>query len=182
MTTSRRLARVRRHLAVIDDIVAPIVARYREHIQCRAGCSECCHQRFQVSALEGAVLQEGLEQAPPAVRAQIIRRARAHQEGQPCPALSDDGVCQLYDHRPRICRKYGIPLWNPDEPHRLTTCRLNFHQLRAPGDDFIEHVIEPQTRWTADWIATREELGLAETPTVKRSIADWLTDADPAVA
>ncbi len=173
-----RRARVRRHLAVIDGIVAPIADRYREHIQCRAGCSECCQQSFRVTALEGEVLRAGLEQLAPELRAQILERARRYEPDTrtPCPALSDEGRCTLYEHRPRICRKYGIPLWHPDDPHTLKTCRLNFRTLRAPGDDFIEHVIEPQTRWFSDWIETRKSLGLAGKPDEKRSIAAWLVD------
>ena len=165
--------RLRVHLRLIDDGVAPVVARYREHIACRAGCSECCHQTFRVSELEGQMLRAGLAAAPPAVAREISARAAAHRpgNGDACPALADDGTCQVYDHRPRICRKYGIPLWHPDRPEELSTCRLNF---RAVADLDAELIVEPQAGWAADWISLREQLTLG--PQDNRSIAEWLRE------
>ena len=165
--------RLRVHLRLIDGDVAPVVARYREHIACRAGCSECCHQSFRVSELEGALLREAAAAAAPAVRAEIAARAAAYRpgRGEPCPALAPEGVCQVYAHRPRICRKYGIPLWHPDRPEQLDTCRFNF---RAVADLEADLIVEPQAGWAADWIALREELALG--PQDNRTIAEWLRE------
>ena len=172
MTALRRL---RVHLRIVDGDVAPVVAHYREHIQCRPGCGECCRQSFTVSELEGALLREGLRAAPPAAQAEISARARdyAPGRGDACPALGAGELCQLYDHRPRICRKYGIPLWNPERPHELNTCRLNFRGVADLDPDLI---VEPQAGWAADWIALREELALARQD--NRSIAAWLRIED----
>jgi hypothetical protein len=166
------LPRLRVHLAVIDADVAPVVARYRAHVQCRPGCSECCHQSFGVSEVEGELLREGLAAAPAEVQADIRARAAAHAPGAACPVLSEAGECRLYAHRPRICRKYGIPLWHPERPHELTTCRLNF---RGVADLDADLIVEPQAGWAADWISLREELGLG--PQVNRTIAAWLREA-----
>ena len=170
--------RLRRHLALIDAGVAPVVAEHRAEIQCRPGCSECCHQTFRVSEVEGALLREGLAAAPAAVRARIVDRARAYAPDTraPCPALSDDGRCQLYEHRPRICRKYGIPLWSPERPEELRTCRLNF---RGVVDLDPARIVEPQAEWAADWIRLRAELGLG--PQDNRTIAAWIAGDEPAV-
>jgi len=163
--------RLRVHLAIIEDGVAPVVARYREHIACRPGCSECCHQSFRVSELEGQLVRAGLAAAAPELRAEISARAARYRpdRGEPCPALGDAGTCQIYAHRPRICRKYGIPLWHPDRPEQLSTCRLNF---RGVEDLEAALIVEPQAAWAADWIALREELALG--PQDNRSIAEWL--------
>ena len=170
---NREQLRLRVHLRIIDGDVAPVVARYRAHIQCRAGCSECCHQSFQVSEIEGALLRAGLAAAPPTVQAEIVARAQAHAPGQACPVLDPtSGTCALYEHRPRICRKYGIPLWNPERPHELKTCRLNFRGVADLDPDLI---VEPQAGWAADWIALREELGLGRQE--NRPIAAWLLAA-----
>ncbi|MBN8734369.1 MAG: hypothetical protein J0L64_27790 [Acidobacteria bacterium] len=32
----------------------------------------------------------------------------------------------MYEWRPFICRKYGMPLWNPDKPQNVFACELNF--------------------------------------------------------
>lgn len=167
------LRRLRLHLRIVDGDVAAIVARHREHVQCRRGCSECCHQSFSVSEIEGELLREGLAAAPEAARAEIVARARAYEpgRGEPCPALDAEGACLLYEHRPRICRKYGVPLWHAERPHELRTCRLNF---RGVADLEAELIVEPQALWAADWIALREELALGKQD--NRTIAAWLRD------
>jgi Fe-S-cluster containining protein len=50
-----------------------------------------------------------------------------------CPAL-EDGVCSIYEYRPLICRKFGIPLYNPDKPGRVFACELNFRNGEAIDD------------------------------------------------
>lgn len=168
---SRTRARLRVHLRLIDEGVAPVVARYREQIQCKAGCSECCSQSFRVSELEGMLLREGLASAPAEVQADVRAKARAYVAGEACPVLSSAGECRLYEHRPRICRKYGIPLWHPDRPHELKTCRLNF---RGEVELEADLIVEPQAGWAEDWIVLREELGLPAQD--NRTIAAWLAD------
>ena len=168
-------ARLRVHLRLLDDDIAPVVQRWAHHIRCEAGCSDCCHQTFRVSELEGAYLREGLRALEPSVAADILARARAYapDERAPCPVLDEDGRCRLYAHRPRICRKYGIPLWHPDRPHEVTTCPKNF---RDAVDVEAEPILEPQARWAEDWIALRAELGLPAQENV--TIAEHLL-ADP---
>lgn len=147
--------RLRHLLRIIDDDVEPVVQRYRSHIQCAKGCSDCCQQTFRVSDLEGAYLREGLAEAPADVRADILERARAYKPDTrtPCPVLSDEGACRLYAHRPRICRKYGIPLWNPERPERVDTCPKNFVGVQDIDAGLI---VEPQARWAEAWIELRD--------------------------
>ena len=148
-------ARLRQLLRIIDAEVAPVVARYRDHIQCAKGCSDCCHQTFRISALEGAYLREGLGDAPDEVRADIMARAEAYEPDTrtPCPVLSEEGACRLYAHRPRICRKYGIPLWNPERPERVDTCPKNFVGVQDIDAGLI---VDPQARWAEAWIELRD--------------------------
>lgn len=147
--------------------------RYRAHIQCAAGCSDCCHQTFRISEIEGELLRTGLEGVDDETRADILARARAYRADvrDPCPILSDDGRCRLYEHRPRICRKYGIPLWHPDRPHEVKTCPLNF---RGVTDIDATLILDPQAAWAEDWIRLREGLGLG--PQRNRTIAACLTE------
>jgi hypothetical protein len=159
MDREAKLARLRVHLRLIDADVAPVVARHREHIQCRPGCGDCCHQTFRVSALEGELLRDGVLALPEAVRAEVLRRAQDYVPDRrvPCPALGDDARCLVYDARPRLCRKYGIPLWHPDRPDEVTTCALNF---RGVVDVDPAAILEPQAEWARDWIRVREATGL----------------------
>lgn len=116
-------------------------------IQCRAGCSDCCHQLFQITEPEAAKVSAGVQRLPAAVREPLLERAALYVQARArlrtadgqreswgrmpppgtrlaCPALWD-GVCQIYDHRPFICRKFGMPIYNPDKG-QILACELNF--------------------------------------------------------
>jgi Fe-S-cluster containining protein len=170
-----RRERLRRHLRLVDEGVAPVVERWRAHIQCRPGCSDCCHQSFRVSDIEGELLREGLDMLGEDERADILARARDWRpdERMPCPVLSSAGECRLYEHRPRICRKYGIPLWHPDRPHEVRTCELNF---RGVVDIDADAILEPQAEWARDWIRLHDDCALGKVVPSKRSIAEQLRD------
>ena len=171
MTASQ--PRLRRHLTILDRDIDALVRAHPRSIECRPGCSECCQQTFAVSEIEGQLLVEGLRAAPQATRRGIVERARAYRRDTRavCPVLASDGRCSLYEHRPRICRKYGVPLWHPDRPHELRTCRLNFTD-GVPATLDAEAWVESQAEWARDWIRLREELAFeAQT---NRSIAAWI--------
>ena len=72
--------------------------------------------------------------------------------------LSEEGGCRLYAHRPRVCRKYGIPLWNPERPERVDTCPKNFVGVHDIDAGLI---VDPQARWAEAWIELREADGEA---------------------
>lgn len=163
------------HLHVIDRDVAAFTDRHRAAINCRPGCGECCHQTFRVSQVEGALLSEGLALLSQSQRREVVARARAYRpdQGLPCPLLTDDQRCSMYQHRPRICRKYGVPLWHPDRPHELRTCRLNV----VDGEQFAadaEAWVETQASWAMAWIELRRGRGRQ----VNHTIAEWLLRAD----
>lgn len=157
---SERLVRLRAHLRVIDGDVARVVDAYRPNIECRRGCSDCCSQTFRVSAVEGDLLREGLATLEPTQHDAVLERARSYRADTrtPCPALDAGGGCMLYDWRPRICRKYGIPLWHPDRPNEVTTCEKNF---RGVADIDAGLILDPQAAWASEWIAMREAIGQA---------------------
>ena len=166
---------LKKHLRRIDDDVGPVVERHRDQVQCAKGCSDCCHQTFRVSDLEGELLRAGLTQLDPGTKRDILDRARRYvpDSKAPCPVLGADGACRLYDHRPRICRKYGIPLWHPDRPEQVRCCPKNFRDLRDLEPDLI---VEPQARWAEDWIEVRSKLGQRATHVA--TIAEQLMVAD----
>jgi Fe-S-cluster containining protein len=144
-----------------------------ERLQCRAGCDSCCSQMFHITELEAAVVSAGVQQLEPAARQHLQTRATAYLETRrqlaaeqgivetwghlplegtrlACPAL-EAGVCQIYEHRPLICRKFGIPLWNPTR-QTLQACELNF---RA-GDEINDaQLIQIQTPLHQSWRAVQ---------------------------
>jgi Fe-S-cluster containining protein len=156
-------------------------AIYGEKIHCRKGCSECCSQLFQITELEAAYISRAVKTMPPEQRARMKERARQYLCDRealtashdfpdawgslpkpglrlPCPAL-EDGACAVYAHRPLICHKYGIPLYNPRKPDQLFACELNF----KPGESIdVTQLVQTQTgiweRW-ADAQASYNDRG-----------------------
>ena len=123
-------------------------ALHGARIRCGPGCTDCCSQLFQITEIEAAVLSAGVRTLPETQQKKLWERAAAYSEararlvavkgeqeawgGLPpegtrlaCPAL-EDGVCTVYEWRPFICRKYGMPLWNPDKPKNVFACERNF--------------------------------------------------------
>jgi Fe-S-cluster containining protein len=123
-------------------------ALYGPQIQCRPGCSDCCHQLFQITEIEAAHISNGIRQLAADLRSRLQARAKPYLDARramvtargeqeawgslpppgtrlPCPAL-EDGACTIYEYRPLICRKFGIPLYSPAKPGQVFACELNF--------------------------------------------------------
>lgn len=147
-----------------------------DKIHCGRGCCDCCSQMFQITEVEAAYISSAVKQLPEERRARLQARAREYLAQRekllasrnipdawgslpppglrlPCPAL-EDGACSIYSHRPLICRRYGIPLYNPQKPERIFACELNF----KPGEEIMDSdLIEIHTRLYGDWAAVQAE-------------------------
>ncbi len=162
-----------RYLEVCERVAAEFDRNRRLHgdrIQCRAGCSDCCHQLFQITEIEAAHISRGTSMLDSTTRGRLQDRARSYlverrelvgRRGEPeawgslpppgtrlaCPAL-EDGVCRIYEHRPLICRKFGMPLYNPDKPGRVFACELNFRD----GEEIVDaDLVGVQTEIHGSW-------------------------------
>ena len=134
-----------------------------ERIHCAPGCSSCCSQIFQITEVEAARISAHVQSLPEPERKALQAKARLNLEqraklfpegerwgstvprgrGTPCPALTDAGACGMYAARPIMCRKFGVPIFNPDKPDSVMACELNFAEGEAIEDDGL---IENQTR------------------------------------
>ena len=164
-----------------------------DRMQCRKGCSSCCTQLFAISTVEAAYISKAVSELAPEERDQMRQRAREYleellgadfQENQsvedhsravreavgklaglrhiPCPALVND-ACAIYSHRPVIARKWGIPLWNPNNPHVLQACELNFKPGEViEGENLVEPQIALEYRWLEFKQGLQDELGLPD--------------------
>lgn len=171
---------------------------FLDRMQCRKGCSSCCHQLFAISTVEAAYISRAVSELSPNERDQMRQRARQYlkellgpdfRDGQnpedpdleehsravrealrkqaglnhiPCPALIDD-ACAIYDHRPVMARKFGIPLWNPNKPNELQACELNFKPGEViEGENLVEPQIVLEYRWLEFKQSVQDELSLPE--------------------
>ncbi|MDX2151563.1 MAG: YkgJ family cysteine cluster protein [Bryobacteraceae bacterium] len=143
--------------AAVDEEFARGRRLHGARIQCGPGCYECCHQLFQITELEAARISDAVAHLPEC--AALVERAARYVEERArlvtakgeqeawgslpppgtrllCPAL-EDGLCRIYDARPLICRKFGVPLYNPTKPGRVFACEKNFSDGDAIEDDAL---------------------------------------------
>lgn len=143
------------------------VAVHGERIKCAPGCSSCCSQIFQITEVEAARISAWVKTLPVAERETLQAKARLNLveraklfdtpeqwgdsvprgHGTPCAALNDDGACGMYEARPIMCRKFGVPIFNPDRPDRVMACELNFADGEAIEDPGL---VENQTKLYRD--------------------------------
>ena len=175
-------------------------------LQCRRGCTACCSQLFDITLLEAAYISRHLRTLPLEKQAELRRRAEAYRpqrqkllagrarerwaqqvEGRlpleglrlPCPALDPDGACSIYEARPLVCRKFGMPLYNPRRPGVLGACELNFStgEQIAPAD-IVENQSRLHERWEGVKAAVRDALPAESRPL---TVADALLEDFDAV-
>jgi Fe-S-cluster containining protein len=124
--------RYREIVAAVDAEFARNREVHGDRIHCRPGCSDCCSHVFSITEIEASQISIAVQRLAPEVREALQTRARAYISERllrgtriPCPALQD-GVCSIYEFRPLMCHKFGMPLYNPDKPDRIFACELNF--------------------------------------------------------
>jgi Fe-S-cluster containining protein len=165
-------------LELVDQEFDRNMRRHAGRMQCQKGCSSCCSQMFPITALEAAYIWRAVKHMDAPTRQKFQARARIYlKERQrmldqrekeldpdepltviglrlPCPALEND-VCQIYGHRPMVCHKFGMPLYNPRRPDQLQACHLNFHPGEAIEDD---QLIPQQTKIYERWQEVKEQV------------------------
>jgi Fe-S-cluster containining protein len=159
-----------------DRHFSDVFREQRASMQCGIGCSLCCHGLFEIGAADIPVLAEGLEALHPSRRRRIIRRAAEiltaseppnlrecspeekeaffeRTDSVPCPNLDDYGRCMVYDHRPLVCRTFGLPI-RDGERYIGDVCELNFEDaserdlMRAAWDLQWEDILGPEDEYT----------------------------------
>lgn len=151
---------------------------YGDKIQCGRGCSKCCSQIFRITNLDGWIIGEHIKALPEARRNELKQKAReylnalpltkgeaAKREGVntknlPCPALGDEGECTIYEARPVICRRFGMPIYDYKNPASVHACDLNFKD----GDEITDELLVPnQTEIGKKWDEMKDEFGEGST-------------------
>lgn len=150
--------------------------RLGHHLECRLGCTGCCHGLFEIGSADVAVIAEALRAATRETRTLLVDRARAILEtfeapafrdcdgaekaafferagDVACPALADDGACRIYEHRPLVCRTFGLPV-REGSSYLGQECELNFlaalreDKESAAWDLAWEDAVGPEDQFT----------------------------------
>jgi Fe-S-cluster containining protein len=164
-----------RHARAVEGEFRRVSEIFSDRMQCRRGCSMCCSQMFSISLIEAAFISRAVKTLDETERERLRTAARKYMveakkiigasedDGEeaitprpglrlPCPALLGD-ACSIYAARPLICRKWGIPLFNPKRPMELQACELNFR----PGEEVdIDGLLEPQVALLEEWVEIKD--------------------------
>ncbi|PTL80707.1 YkgJ family cysteine cluster protein [Vitiosangium sp. GDMCC 1.1324] len=138
--------RYRELAAKVDTFFTRVQSRHGSAMQCKAGCTACCHVRLSVTALEASVIREGLAGLPEEERVRLAHRAKQGAPGA-CPALEADGRCAIYTWRPLVCRSHGVPIRHrePDGETSVSACEKNFEAGAGLPDVSPDCVLDQTT-------------------------------------
>src|SRR6478609_1331636 len=116
-------------MGILDKQVTNLQAEFKQHLNCKQGCSSCCENvQFKISYVEALMLEQGFQSLDPAKQQQIIANL---ESGSPHCSFLVEGSCAAYQYRPALCRGYGLLLQVGDD---IGTCSLNFNDELKPGE------------------------------------------------
>ena len=147
--------------------------KYGSKIQCRRGCSQCCSQIFNITLIDANVIAEHVKRLPDEKKELLKMKAKKYMElrsrtkvperdkpeftlkpGIACPALGEEGECTIYEARPVICRRFGIPIYEYKSPDKVYACELNFKN----GEEIEDGALIPnQTAIGKKWDELKEQ-------------------------
>jgi Fe-S-cluster containining protein len=107
----------KQHVLPGTDAIVEEFANAPAKIECRAGCSFCCHQNVDVTIPEAILIALRLADPEDPRRSAVLSTAEAFTDleddariatGRPCPLLIDKR-CSVYEDRPIACRSLASP-------------------------------------------------------------------------
>jgi Fe-S-cluster containining protein len=109
----------RQFIRKVDELTEQLSSLHQNHMQCRKGCDLCC-MNYRIFPVEYFSIQQRLNEKP----------AETQQARDGSCIFLKDHICQVYAHRPVICRTHGLPLlYLNDEQWELSACELNFTEF-----------------------------------------------------
>lgn len=133
--------------AKVDAFFARVEQRHGAAMQCQSGCSDCCHVRLTVTAVEAAALR-GLVAGWSAAQ----RRALAPEgPADRCAALDAAGRCKVYAARPLVCRSHGVPVRIQRRGLPVVeSCHRNFRSVEPDRDCVLDQATLSATLFAVD--------------------------------
>jgi Fe-S-cluster containining protein len=173
-----------------DKFFRSVADAQPQNLQCGKGCSLCCYGLFEIGSGDVPLIAEGLDKLHPMRRKMIIRRAQEilatsdhpalrqcspakkkaffdRTASTPCPNLDEDGACLMYEHRPLVCRTFGLPLRDADN-YIGDICELNFREASQPERE--------AAAWDLQWedaLAVEDEYTIPEAIVLVARLRGW---------
>jgi Fe-S-cluster containining protein len=107
-------------------------------MQCGSGCSDCCHVRLTVTAVEANAIRAEIACWPADRRAALISVGAAARPDC-CVALDASGRCLIYAARPIVCRSHGAPIRMREHSLPVVqSCVRNFTYTEPDPDCIVD--------------------------------------------
>jgi len=164
-----------------DLLFKSIQEKFPMSVKCRVRCCDCCHAIFGVFPIEAAYINHHFNRLERKARRDVLRRAEKAEaemlkakdtlkvfEDDPkmkvfglgkqrvrCPLLQDSEECVLYEHRPIICRVYGVPYTLKKDKKEISyVCGIsNFQEKASYSAVKLDNIYQELVRLSKDLLA-----------------------------
>ena len=130
----------------VDAFFARVAERHGADMQCATGCSDCCHVRLSVTAVEAAAIRAEVTAWPVAQRRNLADAGSSDR----CAALDAAGRCRIYPVRPLVCRSHGVPIRLRGALPVVQACHRNFTRTTPDPDCVLDQATLSATLYAVD--------------------------------
>lgn len=153
---SRAVSRIEELAHKVDAFFARVAVRHGTDMQCATGCSDCCHVRLTVTAVEAAAIRAHVTTWPTEQRRNLAEAGPTDR----CAALDAAGRCKIYPARPLVCRSHGVPIrLRRGALPVVQACYRNFTHTTPDPDCVLDQVTLSTTLLAVDAAEARDPAG-----------------------
>jgi Fe-S-cluster containining protein len=84
----------------VDAFFVRVSRKYADEIRCRRSCIKCCTAGISICRVEHDSIKRHIDD---------IGFKPKGRRSEKCTFLTDADLCAIYDHRPIVCRIWGLP-------------------------------------------------------------------------
>lgn len=144
---SRAVSRFEELTRKVDNFFARVNVRHGTDMQCAAGCSDCCHVRLTITAVEAAAIRTHVTTWSNEQRHHLADTGPTDR----CAALDPAGRCKIYPARPLVCRSHGVPIrMRRGALPVVEACHRNFTQTTPDPDCVLDQATLSATLLAVD--------------------------------
>lgn len=94
-------------LVAVYEFVDRYFSGAKNHVACHKGCANCCHGRVWLHQVEADLIASTFGLTIPKIQNLEDKDTfRIRDASRPCPFLSADLACTIYEVRPLVCRTH----------------------------------------------------------------------------